>query len=159
MTLKEGDALPDVEVFDGDVSKKVNVRELFKGKKGILFALPGAFTPGCSAKHLPSYVRKYADIKAKGVEVIACLSVNDPFVMQAWGKEHKVEDKIHMLADSEGKFTKAAGLELAANPILGNVRSKRYSAIVEDGIIKKLNIEPDGTGTTCSIADAILEFL
>ncbi|OQV12678.1 putative Peroxiredoxin-5, mitochondrial [Hypsibius exemplaris] len=159
MTLKEGDTLPDVEVYDGDVTKKVNVRELFKGKKGILFALPGAFTPGCSAKHLPSYVKKFDELKAKGVEVIACLSVNDPFVMKAWGKEHQVGDKIHMLADADSSFTKAVGLELPANPVLGNPRSKRYSAIVEDGVVKKLSVEPDGTGTTCSIADAIIEFL
>ncbi|XP_055341713.1 peroxiredoxin-5, mitochondrial-like isoform X2 [Paramacrobiotus metropolitanus] len=157
--LKEGDQLPDVEVFDGDVSKKINMRELFKGKKGILFAVPGAFTPGCSAKHLPSYVKNIDKIKAKGAEVIACLAVNDPFVMDAWGKEHKVGSNIHMLADPDGKFTKAVGLELAANPVLGNARSKRYSAIVEDGVVKKLNVEPDGTGTTCSLADAIVNDL
>ncbi|GAU96011.1 hypothetical protein RvY_07519 [Ramazzottius varieornatus] len=159
MTIKEGDSLPDVEIFDGEPGKKIKVTELFKGKKGILIAVPGAFTPGCSQKHLPSYVKKYDDITAKGVEVIACISVNDPFVMASWGKDQNVGDKIHMLADPEGKFTKAMGLELAANPVLGNARSKRYSAIVDDGVITKLNVEPDGTGTTCSLSDEILKSL
>ncbi|XP_033030479.1 peroxiredoxin-5, mitochondrial [Lacerta agilis] len=160
--LKVGDKLPSVEVYEGDPGNKVNVASLFTGKKGILFGVPGAFTPGCSKTHLPGYVEKAGQLKGKGVEVIACLSVNDVFVMSEWGKAHKAEGKVRMLADPTGAFGKATNLLLDKEPLrelFGTQRSKRFSLVVEDGVVKALNIEEDGTGLTCSLASNILSQL
>lgn len=159
MPIKVGDKLPSVQVMEGTPNGKVNIAELFAGKKGVLFAVPGAFTPGCSKTHLPGYVDDFDKFKAKGVEVLACVSVNDPFVMAAWGEAHKCEGKIRMLADTAGEFTKAVDLELDATPFLGNVRSKRYSMLIEDGVVKQLQLEPDGTGLSCSLANNLLSLL
>ncbi|CAB4010034.1 peroxiredoxin-5, mitochondrial-like [Paramuricea clavata] len=157
MPIQVGDKLPSIDVHEDTPGNNVNMGELFKGKKGILFALPGAFTPGCSATHLPGYLEDFDKIKAKGIEVIACLSVNDPFVMAAWGEQHKTEGKIRMLADTTAEFTKAVEMDFDATPILGNHRSKRYSMVVEDGVVTALNLEPDGKGLTCSLSDKILK--
>ncbi|XP_077361821.1 peroxiredoxin-5, mitochondrial [Festucalex cinctus] len=162
MPIKVGDSLPSVEVHDGEPGNKVNINQLFKGKKGILFAVPGAFTPGCSQTHLPGFVQQAADFKSKGIQEVACVSVNDAFVMAAWGKAHGADGKIRMLADPTGEFTKAVDLLLDSDKIvqaLGNKRSKRYSMVVEDGVVKKINVEPDGTGLTCSLAPSIMSQL
>jgi len=125
----------------------------------VIFGLPGAFTPGCSKSHLPGYVENFDKLKGKGVEVVACVSVNDPFVMAAWGEAHKATGKVRMLADTCAEFTKAIGLEFDATPILGNVRCKRFSMLVENGVVTKLHVEPDGRGLTCSLAPEILKDL
>ncbi|MBN3300117.1 PRDX5 protein, partial [Amia calva] len=136
--------------------------QLFKGKKGILFAVPGAFTPGCSKTHLPGFVASAADLRGQGVQEVACISVNDVFVMEAWGRDQGAEGKVRMLADPTGAFTKAVDLLLDNEqlvPVLGSVRSKRYVMLVEDGVVKKLSVEPDGTGLTCSLATSVLSDL
>lgn len=132
--------------------------DLFKGKV-VLFGVPGAFTPGCSATHLPGYVAASAALKAAGASEIACVSVNDPFVMAAWGTAHGAGGKVRMLADTTGAFTKALGLDLDLTAALGGVRSKRFSALVVDGVVKALNVEPDNTGLTCSLADGAAKML
>eukprot|EP00794_Sanderia_malayensis_P017365 gene17365-19102_t len=159
MTIKAGDALPSVEVYESTPADKVNVADLFKDKKGILFAVPGAFTPGCSNTHLPGYVNDFEKIKAKGVTIIACISVNDPFVMSAWGDQHETFGKIHMLADMKADFTKAVGMELDATGLLGNIRSKRYAMIVENSIVKNIHVEPDETGLSCSLSENMISHL
>ncbi|XP_037125385.1 peroxiredoxin-5, mitochondrial [Syngnathus acus] len=162
MPIKVGDSLPAVQVHEGEPGKKVAMDQLFKGKKGILFAVPGAFTPGCSKTHLPGYVQQAAELKDKGIQELACVSVNDAFVMAAWGKEHGADGKIRMLADPTGEFTKAVDLLLDSDQImqaLGNKRSKRYAMVVEDGVVTKINVEPDGTGLTCSLAPSIVSAL
>jgi len=160
MPIKVGDALPSVDVFENTPGDKVNVAELFKGKKGVLFALPGAFTPNCTITHLPGYIADYDKLKAKGVDVVACVSVNDPFVMAAWGEASKADGKVRMLADTCGEFTKAMDMELAAAvPILGNMRSKRYSLVIEDSVVTAVNLEPDGMGVTCSLSNKIIDQL
>ena len=124
--------------------KEITTDELFKGKKVAVFGLPGAFTPTCSAKHLPGYVDKSGDLKGKGVDTIACVSVNDAFVMDAWGKSQNAGDKVMMLADGSADFAKALGLENDLTKNGMGVRSKRFSMLVEDGVVKQLNIEPQG---------------
>ncbi|KAL7844479.1 hypothetical protein SRHO_G00230180 [Serrasalmus rhombeus] len=162
MPIQVGESLPAVEVQEGSPGQKVSMDQLFKGKKGVLFAVPGAFTPGCSKTHLPGFVQEAEQLKSKGVQEVACISVNDAFVMAAWGKEHGTDGKVRMLADPTGAFTAAVDLLLDNNEIiqvLGNKRSKRYAMLVEDGVVKKLNVEPDGTGLTCSLASNILSEL
>jgi peroxiredoxin len=118
--------------------------ELTAGKKVALFAVPGAFTPTCSARHLPGYKEKAAEFRAKGVDTIACVSVNDVFVMDAWGKSQQVGDDVVMLADGNGAFAKAVGLEMDGSGFGMGSRSKRYSMIVENGVVKQLNVEGPG---------------
>ena len=120
------------------------VEKLTAGKKIVIFALPGAFTPTCSAKHVPGYVEHYDAIKAKGVDEIWCVSVNDPFVMGAWGRDQKVGNKIRMMGDGSGEFTKKMGLELDLIARGLGVRSDRYAMIVEDGVVKTLDREAPG---------------
>jgi 2-Cys peroxiredoxin 5 len=151
-----GDALPSVELFENNPGNKVNIAELCAGKKVVIFGVPGAFTPGCSKTHLPGYVAKAEEMKGKGVDEIVCVSVNDPFVMEAWGINQNADGKVRMLADTTGALTKALELDLDLSAVLGSVRSKRFSMLVEDGKISKLNIEPDGTGLTCSLAESIV---
>jgi len=158
--IKVGDKLPSVDLYENTPTNKVNIADLFTSvKKGVIFAVPGAFTPGCSKSHLPSYVDKFDQIKSKGVDLVVCISVNDPFVMEAWGEAHKATGKIRMLADTCGQFTKAIGLELDLSAVLGTIRSKRYSMLVENGVVTKIHVEPDGTGLTCSLAPEILKDL
>ncbi|KAJ8347711.1 hypothetical protein SKAU_G00263000 [Synaphobranchus kaupii] len=162
LPIKVGERLPAVELQEGEPGKKVSLDQLFKGKKGVLFAVPGAFTPGCSKTHLPGFVQQAAQLRSKGIQEVACVSVNDAFVMAAWGKEHGTDGKVRMLADPTGSFTKAVDLLLDNDQIvqvLGNKRSKRYAMLVEDGVVKKLNVEPDGTGLSCSLASNILSEL
>ncbi|XP_027009185.1 peroxiredoxin-5, mitochondrial [Tachysurus fulvidraco] len=162
MPIKVGDRLPAVEVQEGEPGNKVSIAQLFKGKKGVLFAVPGAFTPGCSKTHLPGFVADAEKLKTKGVQEVACVSVNDVFVMAAWGKEQGTDGKVRMLADPTGAFTAAVDLFLDNDDllkVLGNKRSKRYVMIVEDGVVKKLKVEPDGTGLTCSLASNVLSDL
>jgi peroxiredoxin len=146
MTIKIGDKLPTVTLTQAtlDGPKPVTTDDLFNGKKVALFAVPGAFTPTCSARHLPGYVDKAEAMKAQGVEVIACLSVNDAFVMKAWGESQAVGDDIMMLADGSGDFTRAVGLTMDATKFGMGERSQRYSMIVDDGVVKSLNVEEAG---------------
>ncbi|CAH6793632.1 peroxiredoxin-5, mitochondrial [Phodopus roborovskii] len=159
--IKVGDAIPSVEVFEGEPGKKVNLAELFKGKKGVLFGVPGAFTPGCSKNHLPGFVEQAEALKAKGVQVLACLSVNDVFVTEEWGRAHKAQGKVRLLADPTGAFGKETDLLLDESlvSLFGNRRLKRFSMVVDNGIVKVLNVEPDGTGLTCSLAPNIISQL
>ena len=146
MTIKVGDHIPSVTLMqmkDGG-PKPVSTEELFKGKTVALFALPGAFTPTCSAKHVPGFVNNYDALKAKGVDAIACVSVNDAFVMGAWGKDQGAGDKVLMLADGNGDFTRAVGLEFDATKFGMGKRSQRYSMLVKDGVVKSLNVEEPG---------------
>jgi len=119
----------------------IDTATLLKGKKVVLFGLPGAFTPVCSANHLPGFVAKADDLRAKGIDEIACISVNDPFVMQAWGRQHGADGKVTMLADADGLFTRAIGLSLDLPEYGLSGRSERYSMVVEDGIVKTINVE------------------
>jgi len=146
MTIKVGDALPaaTLTAATSEGPKPVSTDDIFKGKRVALFAVPGAFTPTCSAKHLPGFKQHASDLKAKGVDTIACLSVNDAFVMRAWGDDVGVGDDILMLADGSGDFTQAVGLELDATRFGMGKRSQRYSMIVEDGVVKELNVEEGG---------------
>ncbi len=146
MSIKVGDKLPEATftVMGPDGPQPLSSAELFGGKTVALFAVPGAFTPTCSAKHLPGFKTHAADFKAKGVDTIACVSVNDVFVMNAWGKDQGVGDDIVMLADGNGAFTKAIGLELDASRFGMGPRSQRYSMVVEDGVVKELNVEEGG---------------
>ena len=157
MTIKVGDKLPAVTLTQAtaDGPKPVTTDDIFKGKKVALFALPGAFTPTCSAKHLPGFKQRAGDIKAKGVDTVACLSVNDAFVMRAWAEDQAVGDDIVMLADGGAAFTDAVGLAFDASRFGMGKRSQRYSMIVDDGVVKELNIE-EGGEFRVSAADYLL---
>jgi peroxiredoxin len=160
MTIQVGDKIPSVTLshMTGDGPAPITTDEIFAGKTVVLFALPGAFTPTCSAKHVPGFVAKADEIRAKGVDTIACLSVNDPFVMGAWGKDQGVGDKVLMLADGIAAFTKAVGLELDLTGRGFGLRSDRYAMIVEDGVVKMLNREEPGAFEVSS-AEAVLAAL
>ncbi|XP_064094312.1 LOW QUALITY PROTEIN: peroxiredoxin-5, mitochondrial-like [Macrobrachium nipponense] len=155
MSIKVGDEIPSVDVYEETPANAVNLRDVSAGRKILIFAVPGAFTPGCSKTHLPGYIKQADELKSKGITEIVCVSVNDPFVMTAWGENHKVSNKIRMLADTNAEFTKSLGLEQDL-AVLGGLRSKRYSMIVEDGKVTQLNVEPDGKGLTCSLAENML---
>ncbi|MBT5267634.1 MAG: peroxiredoxin [Rhodospirillaceae bacterium] len=143
MTIKAGDKIPatTVKTKDAEGLRDVTTDELFGGKKVVLFALPGAFTPTCSAKHLPSYVQKAGDLKAKGVDTIACVSVNDAFVMEAWGKDQNVGDAVMMVADGNADLTKALGLDMDGSGFGMGTRSQRYAMVVDDGTVTQLFVE------------------
>jgi glutaredoxin/glutathione-dependent peroxiredoxin len=146
MTIKVGEKLPDAtfKVMKEGKPSDLTVTDLTAGKKVALFAVPGAFTPTCSARHLPGYKEKAADMRAKGVDAIACVSVNDVFVMNAWGKDQQVGDDVLMLADGNCAFAKAVGLTMDGSGFGMGSRSQRYSMIVEDGVVKQLNVEAPG---------------
>jgi len=153
MTIKVGDKLPAgtlQEFFEVEKDgcaigpNPVKMEDLTRGKKVVLFGLPGAFTPTCSAKHVPSYVANYDKLKAKGVDTIACMSVNDAFVMGAWARDQKTGDKIRMLGDGSADYTKALGLEFDLNARGLGLRCQRFSMLVDNGIVKTLNIEAPG---------------
>ena len=146
MTIKVGDKLPNVTISEATAEgpKPIQTEDFFKGKTVALFALPGAFTPTCSAKHLPGFKQLAPDLKKKGVDVIACLSVNDAFVMRAWGEDQAVGDDIVMLGDGNGAFTEAVGLEMDGSRFGLGKRSQRYSMVVVDGVVKELNVEQGG---------------
>ncbi|KTF94658.1 hypothetical protein cypCar_00006173 [Cyprinus carpio] len=156
MPIQVGQHLPDVMVQEGDPGNSISMAKLFKGKKGVLFGVPGAFTPGCSKTHLPGFIQMAGDLRAKGVDEVACVSVNDVFVMSAWGKENGAEGKVRMLADPTGAFTKAVDLFLNNDHLFQVLGNLRYAMLIEDGVVKKLSVEPDGTGLTCSLAPNFL---
>jgi len=160
MTIKVGDSIPAAKLrhMTAEGPKEITTDEIFKGKKVVLFAVPGAFTPTCSAKHLPGFVQNAAAIKGKGVDTIACIAVNDAFVMGAWGKAQNTDGKVLMLADGAAAFTKQLGLELdLSGPGMG-MRSKRYAMLVDNGTVKALNVEAPGAFEVSS-AEAILKAL
>jgi len=156
MTIAQGDKLPasTFKIMGEKGPQDIASDAIFAGKKVVLFAVPGAFTPGCTVTHLPGYVVQADKIKAKGVDSIVCLAVNDAFVMDAWGKSQNAEELI-MLADGNGDFTKAIGLELDATGFGMGTRSKRYAMIVDNGVVTHLAVEPAG-GIVESAAEAIL---
>ena len=160
MTIKVGDKVPAAtfRYLTSEGPKEITTDELFGGKKVALFAVPGAFTPTCSQRHLPSYIDKAAALKAKGVDTIACVAVNDAFVMGAWGKSQNAEGKVTMLADGNGDFARAIELELDATRVGLGKRSQRYSMLVDNGVVKTLHIEAPGKFEV-SDADTILKDL
>ncbi len=155
--IKIGDTLPAAEFisFNADGQVKLSTDQIFAGKKVVLFGLPGAFTPTCSMNHLPGFLEHAEAIKAKGVDAIACTAVNDPHVMKAWSKAAGADGKIIMLADGNASFAKACGLEKDMSAGFMGIRSSRYSMIVENGVVKSLNVE-DKSGVNVSGADTIL---
>jgi peroxiredoxin len=160
MTIKVGDSIPSAKLrhMTAEGPKEITTDEIFKGKKVVLFAVPGAFTPTCSAKHLPSFLQNAAAIKAKGIDTIACIAVNDAFVMGAWGKAQNTEGKVLMLADGNATFTKELGLEMDGSGFGLGTRSKRYAMVVQDGKVTTLNVEPPGAFEISS-GDSILKAL
>ena len=160
MTIKVGDKLPNVTLstMTEEGPKPVSVEELCAGKKVVLFAVPGAFTPTCSNQHLPGFVSNSAVLKEKGVDVVACISVNDPFVMAAWGKDRNVAEDMLMLADGNAEFTSALGLEMDVSGFGMGIRSQRYAMIVDNGVVSTLNIE-SGPVLDVSSAEEVLAAL
>ena len=160
MTIKVGEKLPNVKLqyMTNEGVESITTEELTKGKKVIIFGLPGAYTPTCSAKHLPGFVDKAMELKEKGVDTIACLSVNDAYVMNAWGKDQKVGDKVIMLADGNGDFSRAVNLTMDGTNYGMGLRASRYAMVVEDGVVKKLNVEAPGAFEVSS-AESMLKSL
>jgi peroxiredoxin len=161
MTIKVGDSIPASSFMWMGSDSEIDVRtstndEIFKGKKVAVFGLPGAYTPVCSADHLPGFVKVAEALLAKDVDSIVCISINDPFVMDAWAKEQGVGDKIQMLCDPTAAFTKAIGLELDLADFGLGIRSERYSMIVDDGVVSALNVEESILACDASSADALL---
>jgi glutaredoxin/glutathione-dependent peroxiredoxin len=161
MSINVGDRIPSgtLSHMTATGPAPISTDDVFKGKRVVLFAVPGAFTPTCSNKHLPGYLKQYDGFKAKGIDSIVCLSVNDTFVMAAWGAAHEVGDKILMLADGNADYAKALGLEADFSKFGMGLRSKRFSMIVDDGIVKELNVEAPGEfkvssaeSTACQLA-------
>jgi peroxiredoxin len=159
MTIKVGDKLPDATftVMTPEGPKPRTTDQIFKGRRVVLFAVPGAFTPTCHRNHLPGFVAKADEIKAKGIDEIAVTGVNDVFVMDAWAKQTGGEGKITFLADGSGHFSKAVGLSLDMNERGLGTRSQRYSMLVEDGVVRKLNVEEAPGKAELSGADALLK--
>ncbi len=160
MTIKVGDRLPqaDFMTFTAEGPAPTTTDEVFAGKTVALFAVPGAYTPTCSARHLPGYRERADDLRAKGVDKIICTSVNDAFVMGAWAKQEGVTESIQVLADGNGAFAKAVGLEMDASKFGMGLRSQRYSMLVEDGVVRQLNVE-EGGAFEVSSAEHLLEQL
>jgi len=160
MTIKVGDKVPSATLMEmkGGSPHPVKTDDLFSGKKIVLFALPGAFTPTCSAKHVPGFVQHADDLTKKGLDSIACISVNDAFVMGAWGENQKAGDKVMMLADGNGDFTRAVGLEMDASKFGMGKRSQRYSMVIDNGVVKELNVEEPGAFSVSS-AEHVLKQL
>ena len=157
MPIQEGEKIPAGTVKTEDM-QDVTTEQLFGGKKVVLFAVPGAFTPTCSEQHLPGFIEKASEIKAKGVDDIICLSVNDAFVMKAWGKDRGAEGKVTMIADGNADLSRALGLEFDGSGIGFGVRAQRFAAIVEDGVVTKLAVEQPMKFDVSS-ADSILAAL
>ena len=160
MTIKVGDRLPEatLRTMTAEGPQAKSTADIFAGKTVALFAVPGAFTPTCSARHLPGYTEHAAALKAKGVDTVACVSVNDVFVMSAWGKAQNVGDDVLMLADGNAAFTKAVGLEMDGSKFGMGSRSQRYSLVAKDGVVTQLNVEAGGEFRV-SAADYMLEHL
>ena len=160
MSISVGDRLPEAKfgIMTAEGPTQVSASEAFAGKTVALFAVPGAYTPTCSAKHLPGFVQKADELKAKGIDTIACTSVNDVFVMGAWGKDQGAGEDVMMLADGNGDFAKAVGLEMDGSGFGMGTRSQRYSMVVKDGIVTQLNVEAPGDFTV-STAEHMLSQL
>jgi peroxiredoxin len=160
MTIKVGDKVPSATLMQmkGGAPQPLKTDDLFSGKKVVVFALPGAFTPTCSAKHLPGFVQHADDFKKKGVDAIACISVNDAFVMGAWGENQSVGDKVLMLADGNGDFTRALGLEFDGSKFGMGKRSQRFAMIVDNGVVTHLDVEEPGAFSVSS-AEHVLQQL
>jgi peroxiredoxin len=161
VTIKVGDKMPDggFAVMTGEGPGGLTTSELFGGKKVVLFAVPGAFTPTCSAKHLPGFVENAAALKAKGVDTVACLSVNDVFVMDAWGKSAGADGNVTMLADGNCDYCKALGLELDASGFGMGMRGSRFALVVDDGVVSQAYIESAPTELVASAAENVLSNL
>lgn len=159
MTIKVGDRMPQGQftVMGENGPEPLSTEQLFSGKKVVLFSVPGAFTPTCSAKHLPGFVENAAALKEKGVDTIACMAVNDAFVMSAWGKSASADGKVLMLADGNGDYTRALGLEMDATKFGMGKRGQRFSIIVEDGVVKQLNVEAPGAFEVSSAEAALAQ--
>ncbi|KAH3844296.1 peroxiredoxin-5, mitochondrial-like [Dreissena polymorpha] len=157
--IKVGDTLPSVDLFEGNPGGKVNTKEAFGKGKHVIFSIVGAFTPTCQAEQFPTFVADIEKMKSKGVKSVNCVSVNDPFVMDAFGKALSAGGKVRCLADTCGAFTKAIEMELDLAAVLGNVRSKRYVMVVEDGKVKAIKVEADSTKATCSRSTDVLALL
>ena len=157
MTIKVGETIPSMKLMQATAEgpKEISTDDIFKGKKVVLFAVPGAFTPTCSARHLPGFVQNAEALHAKGADTVACISVNDAFVMGAWGKDQGTDGKVLMLADGSAAFAKALGLELDLMGRGMGVRSQRYALIAQDGKVTHLAVEPPG-GFEVSKAESIL---
>ena len=158
MAISVGDSLPAASLHETSPGDIVDPSTAFNSGKTLLFGVPGAFTPGCDKTHLPGYINDREKFAAKGIDTIACISVNDAFVMQAWGQHSGAADKVRMLADPQGEFVKALGLDVDA-AVLGGTRSKRFALIVEDGTVTHLQVEPDGFGLSCSLSENVLSEL
>lgn len=160
MTIAVGDKMPagELTVMGADGPEKVSTDSLFSGKKVVLFSVPGAFTPTCHAKHLPGFIENAAALKGKGVDTIACLAVNDVFVMSAWGQAANVGDSIVMLSDGNADYTKSLGLELDASGFGMGTRGKRFALVVDNGVVKSLEVEPPGQFGVSS-AQSVLDSL
>ena len=160
MTIAKGDTIPAATfaTMTENGPEKIESGDFFKGRKVALFSVPGAFTPTCSARHLPGFVDKADELKAKGVDEVACTAVNDPFVMGAWGKSAAADGKVTMLADGNGAFAKAVGLEMDGSAFGLGTRGQRFSMIVNDGVVEELNVEAPGDFKVSS-AEYMLEQL
>jgi peroxiredoxin len=160
MTIEVGQKVPSVKIKQKTQEgvKDVSTDEYFAGKKVVVFGLPGAFTPTCSAKHLPGFIEKHPALKAKGVDKVACVSVNDAFVMDAWGKAQGADGKVDMLADGNGDLTRALGLETDSTAYGMGKRSKRYAMVVDNGVVKNISVEQPGQFEVSS-AEAVLKGL
>jgi peroxiredoxin len=161
MAIKVGDRIPtgSFGVMKSEGPGSITTDEVFKGKRVVLFSVPGAFTPTCSKTHLPSFVQNSAALKAKGIDTLACVAVNDVFVMDAWGKGAGASGKVLMLADGNATFTKALGLELDASGFGMGVRGQRFALVAKDGVVEKLMVEPSAGQCTISGGESILSSL
>ena len=161
MTINVGDKIPSVDlaIMTADGPQGISTDDIFAGKKVAIFGLPGAFTPTCSAQHVPSYVENHSALAAKGVDAVGCMSVNDAFVMGAWGKDQQVGNNVTMLADGSAAYTQALGLELDLTARGMGVRCQRFAIVVDDGVVSALQIEENPGGIEMTGAQAILELL
>jgi glutaredoxin/glutathione-dependent peroxiredoxin len=159
--IQVGDRLPaaNLKRLTADGIKDMPVAELTRGKKVVLFAVPGAFTPTCSEQHLPGFLQQVAAFKAKGIDTIACVAVNDPFVLNAWDKASAVDGRIELLSDGNAEFTKAIGLDFDASAVGLGTRSKRYAMVVDDGVVRTLLIEDVPSKAQKSSAESVLATL
>ncbi len=159
MALAVGDRVPAAtfRTMTADGIKELSTADVFDGKKVVLFGVPGAFTPSCHKNHLPGYVRRHEEIKSTGVDTIACVAVNDAFVLDAWAKASQADGRVLMLADGNADFVKAAGLSFDGSGLGLGPRSKRFSALVEDGVVRELNVEEKASEVTVSSADQICQ--
>ncbi len=159
MALAVGDRVPAAtfRTMTADGIKELSTADVFDGKKVVLFGVPGAFTPSCHKNHLPGYVRRHEEIKSTGVDTVACVAVNDAFVLDAWAKASQADGRVLMLADGNADFVKAAGLSFDGSGLGLGPRSKRFSALVEDGVVRELNVEEKASEVTVSSADQICQ--